>query len=266
LKQTLASIDNDTLRVEQAQLGPLESLDAGTLGTEYFDAFESRRSIYIGPAGGTGLGGRLYAPAYAPERRPTLIARLLDQLKRAVEKARTERVLTTPPTGQTWKVYYFAGTQRVAMRVLTGANDTLYYLHADHLGSTSLTTCGNTGGCGAIPLGGVVARQSYYPYGALRPGGTGTMPTDRGFTGQYADDTGLYFYNARYYSSIGRFISADTIVPEPENPPVRRSGRCVNGYATPANRGRGQANTCGAVLPSSNRDRLFVALLNQRSD
>ena len=34
------------------------------------------------------------------------------------------------------------------------------------------------------------------------------------YTGQRCDDTGLLFYNARYYDpAIGRFISADTIVP-----------------------------------------------------
>ena len=33
------------------------------------------------------------------------------------------------------------------------------------------------------------------------------------------DDTGLYYYNARYYdATIGRFISADTIVQNPTNP------------------------------------------------
>ncbi len=40
------------------------------------------------------------------------------------------------------------------------------------------------------------------------------MATKRGYTGQYLDDTGLLFYNARSYDpGIGRFVSADTIVP-----------------------------------------------------
>jgi RHS repeat-associated protein len=64
----------------------------------------------------------------------------------------------------------------------------------------------------------VVARQWYYPYGAVRAS-SGALPTKRTYTGQLADETGLYFYNARYYSGLlGRFISADTIVPEPGNP------------------------------------------------
>jgi len=48
----------------------------------------------------------------------------------------------------------------------------------------------------------------------------GNLPTDHTFTGQIEDDsTGLQYFNARYYSgSLGRFISADTIVPGAGNP------------------------------------------------
>jgi RHS repeat-associated protein len=47
----------------------------------------------------------------------------------------------------------------------------------------------------------------------------GTIPTDKLFTGQRLDATGLYYYNARYYdATIGRFISADTIIPYPSDP------------------------------------------------
>jgi RHS repeat-associated protein len=47
------------------------------------------------------------------------------------------------------------------------------------------------------------------------------------FSGQRSDaSTGLYFYNARYYAPLsGRFVSADTIVPEPGNP------QALNRYA-----------------------------------
>jgi len=45
----LTSVDNDTWRVDRARLGALSGMDAGTSGTYYFDAFESRRSTYIGP-------------------------------------------------------------------------------------------------------------------------------------------------------------------------------------------------------------------------
>ncbi len=49
LKQTVSTVDNDTRRVDEARLGPLSGIDAGTQGTEYFDAVESRRTTYIGP-------------------------------------------------------------------------------------------------------------------------------------------------------------------------------------------------------------------------
>jgi RHS repeat-associated protein len=59
---------------------------------------------------------------------------------------------------------------------------------------------------------------------------TGTMPTDKKFTGQRLDQTGLYYYNARYYdATIGRFISADTIVPDVFNPQtLNRYSYCLN--------------------------------------
>lgn len=60
------------------------------------------------------------------------------------------------------KTYYFAGSQLIAMREITttGLAGTLYYLHQDHLGSTSLTT--NSSGA-------EYARQGYLPYGAIYP-------------------------------------------------------------------------------------------------
>jgi RHS repeat-associated protein len=43
--------------------------------------------------------------------------------------------------------------------------------------------------------------------------------TDKLFTGQRKDGTSLYYYGARYYDPmIGRFVSADTVVPNPMNP------------------------------------------------
>ncbi|HET9909551.1 MAG TPA: DNRLRE domain-containing protein [Anaerolineales bacterium] len=45
----LTSVDNDTWSIDRARLGALTGIDAGTSGTFYLDAFESRRSSYIGP-------------------------------------------------------------------------------------------------------------------------------------------------------------------------------------------------------------------------
>jgi len=108
----------------------------------------------------------------------------------------------------------FAGAQRIAMRVLTSSSDTLYYLHSDHLGSTSLTT---------NATGGWVGEMKYLPYGSPRPGyPTGSVPTDRRFTGQRSEEAtlgSLYDYGARFYSpAVGRFVSADTMVPDLSNP------------------------------------------------
>ena len=121
--------------------------------------------------------------------------------------------MATPPTGQIWKSYYFAGSQLVALRVegdpVTTTNG-LFFLHGDHLNSTSLTTDAS---------GNSVARQLYDAWGNVRYV-TGTLPTDIGYTGQRFDNsTGLMYYQARYYApGLGRFISADTMVPDGKNP------------------------------------------------
>ena len=63
----------------------------------------------------------------------------------------------------------------------------------------------------------------YYPYGARRGVPFNTI-TARHFTGQYHETSlpggeGLSFYNARWYDpKLGRFLSADTIVPNAANP------------------------------------------------
>jgi len=105
------------------------------------------------------------------------------------------------------KTYYALGSEPVALRVVSATTNTVYWLHGDALGSLVLVTAGAGPGMA----------QRYTPYGTLRVGGG--LPTDLGFTGQRTDGTGLLFYQARYYSpGLGRFISADTIIPEPDNP------------------------------------------------
>lgn len=48
-RQNLTGVDNDTRRIDRAQLGAVAGIDTGTRGTYYFDSFESRRQTYIGP-------------------------------------------------------------------------------------------------------------------------------------------------------------------------------------------------------------------------
>ncbi len=88
--------------------------------------------------------------------------------------------------------------------------DVVYFIHSDHLGSTSLTT---------DITGTLVAETRYLPYGEER-WITGTLVTDFTFTGQRAErGFGLMDYNARYYDPyLNRFISPDSIIPSTGNP------------------------------------------------
>jgi RHS repeat-associated protein len=98
--------------------------------------------------------------------------------------------------------YWFAGW-RIAMRSSAG----LSYLYADKLGSTMVTT------------GTVISDERYTPWGTARDMSQQAAVPYR-YTGQREEAAlGLYDYGARWYDpSIGRFIQADTIVPEPANP------------------------------------------------
>ena len=67
--------------------------------------------------------------------------------------------------------------QRIAIR----KGRVLSYVHADHLGSSSVETSRN---------GAPTASRSYYAYGSTR-NSSGILQTDRTFTGQNSDSTGL---------------------------------------------------------------------------
>ena len=95
--------------------------------------------------------------------------------------------------------YYYAGSQRIAMRI---GNET-YFLFGDHLGSTSVVLDAN---------GQIVEKGYYMPWGGTRGEETITS-TDYGYTGQMREGD-IYYYGARWYDpAIGRFMQADTIVP-----------------------------------------------------
>jgi RHS repeat-associated protein len=62
----------------------------------------------------------------------------------------------------------------------------------------------------------VYSRVNDHAYGTTRAGNTANLKSDRTFTGQKQDGTGLLYYNARYYDpALGTFISPDTLVPDP---------------------------------------------------
>jgi RHS repeat-associated protein len=64
------------------------------------------------------------------------------------------------------------------------------------------------------------ATVKYLPFGNCR--NSPDLPTDKLFTGQRLDGTGLYYYNARYYDpAIGRFVSPDTVIQNPAIPQAR---------------------------------------------
>ena len=102
-----------------------------------------------------------------------------------------------------------------------GGSNSVYYILKDHLGSASVIT---------NDQGVEVGTERYYPYGETRFT-SGTINTDKLFTrwvecatgaietGQRDVGLGIYHYGARFYSpKLGRFLSADTIVPGAANP------------------------------------------------
>ncbi len=81
------------------------------------------------------------------------------------------------------------------------------FYHPDHLGSTNLTT---------DQTGVVISETAYYPFGRPRYQQITTGPGDfYTYTGKELDQTGLFYYEARYMDPvIGRFISVDPLLVE----------------------------------------------------
>jgi len=118
--------------------------------------------------------------------------------------------------GETVK-YIFAGNLRVAQ--VKGS--TRSFFHKDHLGSSTVMTDAS---------GYVIESTEYMPFGTERSH-SGANTSDYKYTDQELDaENGLYNYNVRLYDPfIGRFISPDTIAPEPFNPQsLNRYSYCLN--------------------------------------
>jgi len=125
-----------------------------------------------------------------------------------------------PTSGSTTirTTYRIAG-QIVAVQTKVGpAAGTFYFTYTDHLGNVAaLSWTGGTLVPGSL--------ASYDPFGTLTTTpSTNPSITNHGFTGHRhnntgSNDLGLIYMNARYYlPQIGRFVSPDSIVPEPSNP------------------------------------------------
>ncbi len=144
----------------------------------------------------------------------------------------------------------------MATRVVSSpvqSSDGFYYLHSDHLGSTSLLTYGNGQANPGTKVSGSETR--YYPYGAQR----GTPPTqsitDKNFTGQKENlEIGAIYYNARFYSpSLARFLTADTVVPDGTRPQnfnrYSYGGNSPINFIDPSGHGQCIADECGPLQP-----------------
>src|SRR6185312_17129128 len=93
----------------------------------------------------------------------------------------------------------------------TGTNVFQYY-QPNNLTSTSIQT---------DQSGNLVQHYEYSAFGQTRLTLSATaFPVSRRYTGQILDeDTGLYFYNARYYDpQLARFVQPDDVIPDFFNP------------------------------------------------
>ena len=101
--------------------------------------------------------------------------------------------------------HYRSGDQKVATR----DQDGLKYLYPDHLGSSSRM---------ADAEGNQIKALWYMPYGGDAKE-AGDAKARYRYTGKEKDDSGLYYYGARYYDDqLGRFLAADSLLPDVYDP------------------------------------------------
>src|SRR6185312_8536561 len=108
--------------------------------------------------------------------------------------------------------FIWADQMRIATVAVTSG--TVHYWHGDHLGSSSVIT---------DSTGAKVQAITYQPHGGVNTNQSFTTPAvdvPYKFTGKEFDSsTDFYYYESRYYDPwFGRFISPDTIVPNPTDP------------------------------------------------
>ncbi len=160
----------------------------------------------------------------------------------------------------TVRTTYRVAGQIVAIQVKTGTQTGEFnYTYTDHLGNVAAlsTTAG-------AYISTSLAR--YDPFGNFRtlPSGVNPSRTSHGFTGHKHNNTGSYptqnvgliYMNARYYlPEIGRFISPDSIVPDPQNP--QSYNRYAYSYNNPI-----QYTDSSGHMPTSDCDGYFEGCLS----
>jgi RHS repeat-associated protein len=101
--------------------------------------------------------------------------------------------------------YYYDEYDLVAEK---NPGEQIRYYHPDYLGSTTLITNGT---------GAIVEETFYLPYGDIIEGGNNSRYL---FTGKERDnETQLYYYGSRYYSSFfSHFIQPDSVLPDVYDP------------------------------------------------
>ncbi len=113
-------------------------------------------------------------------------------------------VVVMNETGNYTTTHYYDDETQVGRK---DPNGDKFYYHPDHLGSTAIVT---------NQSGDVVEETLYEPYGEILSGGDSRFL----YTGKELDDqSGLYYYGARYYDSfLTRFTQPDENIPDPYNP------------------------------------------------
>jgi RHS repeat-associated protein len=192
------------------------------------------------------IGGVAYTLTYDRENRLTAIASTGAGAS-VVHDAEGNRVKSTvngvttiyiagiyEQQGTATTLYYEGNGLR---RTGYAADNGVFYRLTDHLGSSSTLVTQ-----AAVVSG---ARNYYYPYGENRGGAAFNGLTAKRFTGQYHEAAlpggeGLSDYGARWYDArLGRFLSADTVVPGAMNP------QALNRYSYVYNRPTGLTDPSG---------------------
>lgn len=143
-----------------------------------------------------------------------------NQVQVWIGKIYEEKIDAAVPPVKHTLFHVFAGDQQVctfeAGSSMAGGTDPTkvigYYYHEDNLNSSSALSSSS---------GSQLEVNVYYPFGRTQTDSPqASFQVSRRFTGQILDaESGLYYYNARYYDpELGRFIQPDTEIPDLSNP------------------------------------------------